>query len=310
MKLTVGVAQAAPCVLDLAASVAKACEWIVEAGRCGVRLLAFPETWVPVYPIWCDMGSFSKWNYEPAKKLQARLRRNSLAAPSAEMEALSKAARQAQVAVVLGANERDERSGSLYNTLFFLSSAGRLLGRHRKLVPTHGERLVWAPGDARGLRVSADGDVPFGGLICWEHWMPLSRQVLHAEGELLHVAAWPQAGEIHQIASRHYAFEGRCFVLVAASYLTKAMFPADFEIPEDLQAAPELLLNGGSAVIGPDAQYLAGPVCGGEQLLVAEIETERAYEEKLTLDVAGHYSRPDIFELRVDRRPREQVKEG
>lgn len=302
MKLTVAVAQATPCVLDLAASVTKACEWITEAGRQDARLLAFPETWIPVYPLWCDMGSFSKWNHEPAKRLQARLRANSLAAGSAELKTIAESAGRAGVAVVLGANERDDRNGTLYNTLFFISSDGRVLGRHRKLVPTFGERLVWGQGDASGMRAYDDKGLRFSGLVCWEHWMPLSRHVLHAEGEVVHVAAWPHAAEMHQIASRHYAFEGRCYVLIAATYLTRKSIPADFEMAEDLTGAPDVLLNGGSAVIGPDGSYVAGPITGSEKLLVAEIDTDRVDQEKLTLDVAGHYSRPDLFELRVDRR--------
>lgn len=307
MKITVGVAQAIPCVLDLEAAVGKACKWIAEAGRQGVRVLAFPETWIPVYPLWCDMGSFNKWDYEPAKRLQARLRQHSLSAGSKEMDRLRDAARGARVTVALGANERDERSGTLYNTLFFLSAEGELLGRHRKLVPTFGERLLWGQGDASGLRAYDAAGLRLGGLICWEHWMPLSRHVLHADGEALHVAAWPQGREMYQVASRHYAFEGRCFVLLAASYLRRRDFPADFELPEDLAAAPEVLIDGGSAVIGPDGAYITGPVFGREQLLVAEIETEQIDREKLTLDVTGHYSRPDLFDLRVDRREMKQV---
>jgi predicted amidohydrolase len=137
--------------------------------------------------------------------------------------------------------------------------------------------------------------------------MPLSRHVLHAEGEGLHVAAWPQGREMYQIASRHYAFEGRCFVLLAASYLRRSDFPADFELAGDLTAAPEVLLDGGSAVIGPDGQYVTGPVFGCEKLVVAEIDTAQVDREKLTLDVTGHYSRPDLFEVRVDRREQQQV---
>jgi predicted amidohydrolase len=133
--------------------------------------------------------------------------------------------------------------------------------------------------------------------------MPLARQVLHAEGEQIHVAAWPHAKDLHQMASRHYAFEGRAFVLVAALYLPKAAMPADFELAEDLAAAPAGLLDGGSAIIGPDGAYVVEPVRGREELLTAEIDLDRIAEEKQTLDVAGHYSRPDLFELRVNRTP-------
>ncbi len=307
MRLTVAVAQATPAVLDLAGCIAKACDWIREAGKRDARIITFPETWVPVYPLWCDAGTFGKWAHDPSKKLQARLARNSLTIPSQETEQLCRAAREAHCAVVLGANELD-RTGSIYNTLLFLSAEGEILGRHRKLVPTFGERLVWGYGDAAGLRAYDAAGVRLGGLVCWEHWMPLSRQVLHAEGEQVHVAAWPHAGEIHQLASRHYAFEGRAFVLVAASYLPKSVMPADLELASDFASAPEVLLNGGSAVIAPDASYVVEPLYGREELLTAEIDLERIAQEKLALDVAGHYSRPDLFELRVNRTPLTQLR--
>jgi nitrilase len=307
MKLTAAIAQAAPVVLDLAASVAKACQLIAEAGRRGAQLIAFPETWLPVYPLWCDAGTFGKWDHAPSKRLHARLAANSLAIPSAETEALGRAARAAHCAVALGANERDP-SGSLYNTLLFISAKGEILGRHRKLVPTFGERLVWGYGDAAGLRARDIAGVRTGGLICWEHWMPLARHVLHAEGEQVHLAAWPHCSEMYQLASRHYAFEGRAFVLVAACWLPKSALPGDFELAEDFAAAPETLLIGGSAVIGPDGKYVVEPVFGREELLTCELDLARIAEEKLALDVGGHYSRPDIFDLQVNRKPLAQFR--
>jgi len=307
MKLTIAIAQATPVVLDLGACVAKACSWIAEAGKRGAQLVAFPETWLPVYPFWCDAGTFGKWGHEPSKRLHARLAGNSLAMPSKETGQLCRAARNARCAVVMGANELD-RSGSLYNTLLFISPEGEILGRHRKLVPTFGERLVWGYGDAAGLRAYNMAGARIGGLVCWEHWMPLARHVLHADGEQVHVAAWPHCSEMYQLCSRHYAFEGRAFVLVAAAYMTKGALPADFELAEDFSAAPEVLLAGGSAVIGPDGSYLREPVRGGEELVTAELDLQRIAEEKLTLDVAGHYSRPDLFEVRVNREALTQVR--
>jgi len=299
--MRVAVAQATPVFLDLAASVAKACDWIAEAGRRGVRLLAFPEAWLPCYPLWCDTGTLGKWDHAPAKKLHARLVRNSLAIPSPESDELCAAARNAGVAVVLGANERAPSGGSLYNTLLFIDERGAIAGVRRKLVPTFGERLVWAYGDAADLDALSLGGARVGGLICWEHWMPLARQVLHAAGEQIHVAAWPHGKEPHQLASRHYAFEGRAFVLASAQFLRKADLPQDFELAEDFRSAPDELLRGGSAIVAPDGSYVVEPVFGREELLVADVELERASEEKLALDVAGHYARPDLFELRVRR---------
>lgn len=307
MKLTVAVAQAAPVVLDLVGSIAKACEWIREAGQRGAQLVAFPETWIPVYPLWCDAGTFGTWDHEPSKRLQARLARNSLVIPSPETDQLCRAAREAKCAVVIGANERAE-SGSLYNALLFISVAGEILGRHRKLVPTFGERLVWGYGDAAGLRTYDVGGARVGGLICWEHWMPLSRHVLHSEGEQIHVAAWPHAREMYLLASRHYAFEGRAFVLVAAAHLRKEHIPADFELMSDLASAPDVLLQGNSCIIGPNGQYIVEPVAGREEMLTAELDLERIAEEKLALDTGGHYSRPDLFELRVNRTPLTQLR--
>ena len=306
MNLTVTVAQAAPVVLDLPGCIAKACDLIREAGKRGAQLLAFPEAWIPVYPQWCDAGTFGKWDHGPSKKLHARLAENALVVPSAATDVLCRAAREARCAVVIGANELS-RSGSLYNALVFISARGELLGKHRKLVPTFGERLVWGYGDASGIRTHSLSGAQVGGLICWEHWMPLPRHLLHSEGEQIHIAAWPHAAELHQLASRHYAFEGRAFVLVAGTYLEKSALPADFELAADFAAAPQVLLNGGSAIVAPDASYVVPPVFGREELVTAELDLRRIAEEKLVLDTGGHYSRPDLFEVKVRREPLPQV---
>jgi len=308
--MRVAIGQVAPAFLDLAGSVAKACDMIAEAGRRGVRLLAFPEAWLPCYPLWCDTGTLGKWENKPSKRLHARLLRNSLAIPSRESHELCAAARNAGVAVVVGANERAPAGGSLYNALLFIDERGAIVGIRRKLVPTLGERLVWAYGAAAGLESFALGGARVGGLICWEHWMPLARQVLHAAGEEIHVAAWPHGKEPHQLASRHYAFEGRAFVLASALYLRKADLPDDFELADDFRGAPEELLPGGSAIIAPDGSYVVEPVFGREELLVTDLELGRSSEEKLALDVAGHYARPDLFELRVRRDRLEPLRDA
>jgi predicted amidohydrolase len=302
MKMTVAVAQATPVVLDLTGCIAKACAWIRDAGRHGARLVAFPETWIPTYPLWCDAGTLGKWGHGPSKKIHARLLRNSLAMPSKELHELCRAAREANCAVVMGANEAGP-TGTIYNALVFISEKGEVLGRRRKLVPTFGERLVWGYGDAADLAAYDMGGARVGGMICWEHWMPLPRHVLHAEGEQIHVAAWPHARELHQLPSRHYAFEGRAFVLAAATYIPKSALPADLELASDFADAPDVLLTGGSAIIAPDASYVVEPVYDREELLVAEVDLDRIAEEKQLLDVAGHYARPDLFELRVNRAP-------
>jgi len=304
MAFRAAIVQATPAVLDLGASVERACDWIRRAGERGAKLVAFPETWVPVYPLWCDTGTFGRWGDGASRRLHGRLVRNSLAVPSPETERIGRAAEEAGAFVLLGANERG-RTGTLYNSILAFRPDGTLAGVHRKLVPTFGERLVHGPGDGAGLRTHRVEDARVGGLVCWEHWMPLARQALHAAGETVHVAAWPHAGEDHQLASRHYAFEGRCFVLAAASWLPRAALPDDFELAADFEDAGDVLLEGGSAVIGPDGRYLVEPVRGREELIVADLDLDRVHEERMTLDVAGHYSRPDVFRLEVDRERRE-----
>ena len=300
MKLTVAVAQGTPSVLDLESGIERTCGWIAEAGKRGASIVAFPETWIPGYPFWCDAGTFSIWGHEQAKKLLARFSRNSVVVPSPEVARIAQAAGEADCAVVLGVSERGP-SGTLHNSLLFFSELGELIGHHRKLVPTFGERLVWGAGDAAGIRTYEAAGAKLGGLICWENWMPLPRQVLHAEGEQIHVAAWPHGKELHQLASRHYAFEGRAFVLAAGMLLPKSAIPADFELPADLARQSDPIFPGGSAVIAPDATYVVEPVFGREELLVAEIDLARTDEEKIVLDTGGHYARPDLFQLTVNR---------
>jgi len=300
MKLRVAVAQATPALLDLERSVDKACAWIADAGARGVRLLAFPETWLPGYPFWCDGGEFGAWGNAAAAALQARLVRESLGIGSEAFARLRRAARDHGVALVLGVNERS-RTDTLYNALLFVDEEGELVGHRRKLVPTFGERLVWGYGDAADLGPHTLAGARVGGLVCWEHWMPLPRHALHGQGEQIHVAAWPHGKPLHQLASRHYAFEGGCFVLVAATYLPLSAVPEEFELEATREALPDPVLPGGSAIVGPAGKYVVEPVFEREELLVAEIDLEEVTRRKLVLDTGGHYARPDLFQLRVRR---------
>ena len=298
-KYKAAAVQAAPVFLDREATVEKGCSLIEEAAAHGAALVVFPETWVPGYPVWTS--AVSRWNYSPSKKAYSRLYKNAVDIPGPVTERLGDAAKKAGVFIVMGVNERT-RSGTLYNTILFIGRNGQLLGKHRKLVPTYHERMVWAHGDASTLNVF-DTEIGYlGGLICWEHWMPLARYALYAQGEQVHASLWPTAPETFHIACRNMAFEGRLFVIVSCSYLTKAMLPADFELMKEMENLPEVLSSGGSAIIAPDAKYLAGPVYDQEAILYADIDLERIIEEKQALDVVGHYARPEIFTLRINRR--------
>ena len=285
----VAIVQAAPVALDLAASMEKAVAWVRQAAKRGAKLVAFGETWLPGYPVWLDhCPDAALWNHGPAKDVFARLRRNSVEVPGAETERLAALAKELDLTLIIGVNER--AGGTLYNSL--LTFAPELVRHHRKLVPTYSERMIWGQGDAKDL-AAANG---VGGLICWEHWMPLARQAMHDSHEEIHVAVWPTAHELHQIASRHYAFEGRCFVLACGAISRVRDLPPEFALPGD---PDRLLQRGGSAVIAPDASYVAGPVFDEETIVEAEIDLEQIDRERMTLDVSGHYARPDVFSFEV-----------
>ncbi len=303
----VAAVQAAPVFLDREASVAKACRLIAEAGAGGARLAVFPETWLPGYPVWLDVApGAALWNHPPAKEVFARLVAHAVEVPGPATDALGVAAAEAGCAVVMGINERERGrpAGTLYNTIVYVGADGRLLGKHRKLIPTYTERLVWGRGDGSTLDVY---DTPLGrvgGLVCWEHWMPLARHAMHATGEQVHAALWPTVHDLHLVASRHYAFEGRCFVIAVGSVLRRDQVPEDLTIFDGDGLTPDTyVLAGGSAIIGPDGHCLAGPLGVEETILFADIDLARIAEEHLTFDAVGHYGRPDVFTLTVNTAP-------
>ena len=308
-SLRVGIAQLRPVALDAAATVERVIAAIGDAAQRGVRFLAFPETFVPVYPLWCDGPDFGRFDHPPAAQLHGALIDQSIEVPSPLISRVLTAAADHRVAVALGFNERVGRT--LYNAFVQIDSKGQVVAHRRKLVPTHGERLVWKPGDAHDLSASDVDGVRAGGLICWEHWMPAARQALHDSGEQLHVAFWPSLRDMYHVASRHYAFEGRCFVLAAGMILKPEDLPDVAALGREMPTTETgFLLDGGSAIIGPDGAFVVGPVRDREELLVADLDLSALDAAAFPLDVSGHYARPDLFNLRVDRkRPPEQPTE-
>ena len=307
MTIRVAAIQARPAYYDLDRCVAKALPLIAEAARNGAQLAAFGETFFPGYPAWLDVAiDYARWDHPPTKQLYSRLVANSLALDSPQMRQLQDCAVEHEIVLVLGINERVARgrgNRSLYNSIITINADGAILNHHRKLRPTFTEQLVWAQGDGAGLRAVDTAIGRVGGLICWEHWMPHARQALHISGESLHIALWSAVKESHQIASRHYAFEGRTFVLAVGNIMPVADFPPELDLPADLLDQPtSLLLNGGSAIIAPDGDYVVEPVYGEETILYADLDLSRIAEEQMTLDVTGHYARDDIFTFAVNRR--------
>lgn len=303
MSDRVGIAVAQlECDGTLETALAAAEAAIGEAAAAGARLVAFGETVLPGYPAWLDVcRDAGLWDHAPVKAAFRAMAEQAVTVPGPAVERLASAARNAAITVVIGVIERvpaGPARGTLFNTLLTLGSDGTLLNHHRKLVPTYTERLVWGPGDADGVRAVDTAAGRVGGLICWEHWMPLARQAMHESGEDIHVAAWPGIREMHALASRHYAFEGRCWVLAAGSVMRATALPPGLEPhPERVPSDDVWLLRGGSCIFAPDGEPVAGPLHDAPGLLVVEADLGRVTEEHMNLDVAGHYARPDCFRL-------------
>ncbi|MGH7582755.1 MAG: carbon-nitrogen hydrolase family protein [Gemmatimonadales bacterium] len=298
---------------DLTDGLSRTAGLVRDAAAKGAELVAFPEAWLSGYPAWLDhCRDAALWDHPPVKRVYARMVDNSVAVPGDASAALAQIARDSGVTLVVGVSERVEVGpgrGTLYNAVLTYGPDGALLNHHRKLLATYSERMVWGHGDAFGLRAvptrAGKRNVRIGALICWEHWMPLARQALHESGEDVHVALWPTVHEMHQVASRQYAFEGRCYVLAAGSLMRAAALPAELEPhPGKVSGGDQWLLRGGSAIIGPDGAYLADPVYDTATTIMADLDLGRLAEERLTLDVTGHYARPDVFEFRVVSRER------
>lgn len=309
-NITVGIIQHSAVHLDLQQSLEKLESLLSQAYKLGVELAVLGETWLSGYPAWLDYcPEVALWDYKPLKEVYRKFHQNALVVPSKESQFIGELAKKFQMYVVIGVNERvlkGKGNGTIYNSLLTFSPEGNLVNHHRKLMPTYTEKLLYGLGDAEGLKTVAIEDAQLGGLICWEHWMPLTRQVMHNEAEHIHVAVWPKVHEMHQVASRSYAFEGRCYVLAVGQTLQVKDFPKELPLPEQLQNQPEkYILNGGSAIIAPDGKYLLEPVYDQEDILVHQLDLDRVYEEKMTLDVTGHYNRWDIFDFKLKDNPRE-----
>lgn len=293
---------------SLDAALAEVERQVASATAAGCTIVVFGEAWLPGYPAWLDhCPGAALWDHAPTKAVFCRLADESVDVAGDDGAALARIAAAHGVTIVIGVVERvvsGPGRGTLYNSLLTYGPDGALLNHHRKLVPTYTERLVWGPGDAQGLRAVETAGVRVGGLVCWEHWMPLARQALHESGEDVHVAVWPTAHEMHQVASRHYAFEGRCFVLVAAGLMRAGSLPRELERTDAVRDDDSWVLRGGSAIIGPDGNYVAAPVWDGPALLVADLPLHQVREGQLTLDVSGHYHRPDCFAFEVTPGPR------
>ena len=314
----IAVVQHPPVYLNLRESVALASQYIIEAASQNVRMVVFPETWLPGYPVWLDYAPEAGiWDNPSAKALFRLLFENSIEIDDEYFKALSNSAVENNCLIVMGANERFGRT--LYNTIFYFKPDGDF-ELHRKLMPTYTERLVWGMGDGSTLPTIDHNGTKITGLICWEHWMPLARAAVHQNGEDIHIAQWPMVKDLHQIASRQYAFEGQCYVIAAGCTLTKdQMIKGILSVTGEENIALELinsipedndtqLLKGGSSVIKPNSEYLIEPVQNECTIIYTELDLGILSEGNLFIDTNGHYSRPDVFQLHVNTKNQQNVK--
>jgi nitrilase len=291
--------QAEPVVLDRDATIDKLEALTAESAGEGAELVVFPEAFIPVYPSSVWAKHFAGWADERSKAAFARIAEQAVAVPSEAADRLASAAKEYGVWLVTGVTEIDpERPGTLYNTLLYHSPRGDLALRHRKLVPTNHERLVWGPGDGSGLRAIPTELGRLGGLICWENYMPLARFSLYESGIELYVASTADDGEAWQATLVHIARESRAFVIAPSHFQRASAYPDDFSLREAIDGQ-EVIGRGGSAILAPDGSYLAGPLYDEEGILYADLEPARLLEERQRFDAAGHYHRPDVFRLQV-----------
>jgi nitrilase len=299
-RIRVAAAQAHPVWLDAAATTNKILSLLEQAAANGVQLLAFPETFLPGYPYWVMLGGVDRFNDQPAKAAYAAYVDAAVNLDGLELKQITAVVRDLGVFVYLGIAER--AGTSVYATLVAIDPERGVVSAHRKLMPTYGERTVWAVGDGHGLRVHDVGEMLVGGLNCWENWMPLARHALYAAGEELHVAAWPGSAAMTADIARLIALEGRVWVLLASGLLAADDVPSEFPYYQLIANKPAGFYNGGSCIAAPDGTWAVAPTADEERLLIADVDRDAVRRARQTFDPAGHYSRHDVFDVRVNRR--------
>ena len=308
-QVKVAVVQAAPVLFDRGATVEKACRLVQEAGAKGAELVLLPEAFIPAYPRGLSFGTVVGSRSAAGRQTWQRYWANAVDVPGPVTDTLAQAAHQAGVYLAIGIIERDTQfsGGTLFCTVLYFGPDGQLLGKHRKLKPTAAERLIWGEGDGSTLTVLDTELGKIGGLICWENYMPLARMAMYGKGVELYLAPTADSRDTWQATMRHIACEGRCFVLGCNQYVTKSMYPADLVGIEELSSQPEVMCRGGSVIISPLGDVLAGPLFDEEGILFAELDLAQVAQSKFDFDVVGHYARPDVFRLTINEQPTPQV---
>ncbi|MGP1992164.1 carbon-nitrogen hydrolase family protein [Zobellia laminariae] len=309
--LKVALAQISPVWLDKGATLKKIEATIQEAANEKAELVVFGEALLPGYPFWLALTDGAAWDTKVNKELHAHYARNSIQIELGELDSVCKLAKENKIAIYLGIIERAQNRGghSLYCSLVYIDASGEIKSVHRKLQPTYDERLTWSPGDGNGLQVHPLKEFTVGGLNCWENWMPLPRTALYGLGENLHIAVWPGSDHNTKDITRFIARESRSFVISVSSLMKREDFPETTpHLAEILKKAPAVMANGGSCIAGPDGEWLVEPVLDREGLLYHSLDFNRVYEERQNFDPVGHYSRPDVTKLTVNRERQSTVE--
>ncbi len=302
--LTIGLAQIAPVWLDREATLTKIVARIEEAAEKRCQLVVFGEALMPGYPFWVELTDGARFNSQTQKEIHAHYLDQAVQIEAGHLDQVCALAVKNKLAVYLGIIERplDRGGHSVYATLVYINPQGEIGSVHRKLMPTYEERLTWSTGDGHGLRVHQLGEFTVGGLNCWENWMPLPRAALYAQGEDLHVAVWPGSYRNTHDITRFIAKEARSYVVSVSGLMRRSDFPPDTPyLDMILENCNEVLANGGSCMSGPDGEWVVEPVVDKEVLSVATIDHARVREERQNFDPSGHYSRPDVTRLTVNR---------
>lgn len=310
-KLQVALAQISPVWLNKNKTLDKVKTAMLEAYKEKAQLIVFGEGLLPGYPFWLALTNGAQWDLKINKVLHAHYAQNSVNIENGDLDEVCALASQYKMAVYIGIIERASNRGghSLYCSLVFINDQGVICSVHRKLQPTYDERLTWAPGDGNGLQVHSYKGFTLGGLNCWENWMPLPRAALYGMGENVHCAVWPGSEHNTKDITRFIARESRSYVISVSALMTKNDFPKDTPYFEELlDAAPDNLANGGSCVANPDGSWLIEPIVNSEGVFCTEIYLNRIYEERQNFDPSGHYSRPDVTQLHLNRERQSTLK--
>ena len=309
--LKVALAQISPVWLNKIETLKKVENSIIEASKENAELIIFGEGLVPGYPFWLALTGGAEWDTKVNKELHAHYVKNSITIEKGDLDSVCKLAKAHKMSIYIGIIERpiDRGGHSVYASLVYIDQEGTIQSVHRKLQPTYDERLTWAPGDGNGLQVHPLKDFTVGGLNCWENWMPLPRAALYGLGENLHIAVWPGSDHNTKDITRFIARESRSYVISVSSLMSSEDFPKSTpHIDRLLEKAPKVLANGGSCIAGPDGEWIIEPVLHKEGLIIQTIDFNRVYEERQNFDAVGHYSRPDVTKLSVNRERQSTVE--